>query len=266
MKLTSFLKNALFMLGLIILASCTDKKDDPKNTPDITKPEIQIEVPGENATVDVGGSLPLTVRFTDNVGLSQALVDVHFNDGHGHGKVSPWDTSFTVSLSGNDQTVTKNIYFPKNIAAGEYHVILNCLDASGNKADEKEIELSVTAEGQPFIDDVKVDNSSTNGDIEINLTGKSDVTKTLSARVTAKSLDSVFVVIYQDAERSSATSSFQYQKKFGLGGKSTFDLNEAIKFETSKFEKGTHYYVAYIRAIETSGHNRVKEVSLKIVN
>ena len=259
----------LFLFNLVITGTifvgCSQKEDDIniQTTIDVTKPVTTIEIPNKNASIKVGQTLPITLKFTDNVALSEALILFHFDDGHVH-KVSPWDTSFKISLSSKQQIVTREIPIPINIASGPYFLEVQCLDKSGNKADLKEAEIEVMADGQPSISEVTIDSKPVDDKFDVSFNGNSEITFNLKEKLQSASLDSVFLLMYEAAESMDKTSHSLFQKRIGIKGKPVFLIDENITLNSSDFKSDESHMILYTRVIEASGHNTVKKIQLFI--
>ncbi len=94
-----------------------------------------------------GEALTFDVIFKDDVSLSQYKVDIHNNfDCHGHGggsaptvstpSVSNQTTDWTVldiqDISGESSPVIQTLQVPENVTAGNYHFLIQVIDAAGN--------------------------------------------------------------------------------------------------------------------------------------
>ena len=93
-----------------------------------------------------GSNLVLKLRFNSSEPLSQYKIDVHNNfDCHTHARMeaSPWRLLKIVTLSGTDMSVTETIKVPNDASAGNYHFMINCIDAKGNEADFVEYNVIV---------------------------------------------------------------------------------------------------------------------------
>src|SRR5690606_23064125 len=65
---------------------------------------------------------------------------------HGHDKpLSAWTYLHVGDLSGKEQTVVEEIPLPVDAASGNYHCIINLIDALGNEADFVEFNLVVSS-------------------------------------------------------------------------------------------------------------------------
>jgi len=84
-----------------------------------------------------GENLVLALRLTDDIGLSQLKVDIHDNyNCHGHSnKTDDWYVQDLIDLSGLEQNITKTYPVPTSPTAGNYHLILQLIDESGNEAE-----------------------------------------------------------------------------------------------------------------------------------
>lgn len=263
-RITYLLLLNLIIPGAIFLG-CNQKEDDIniQQTIDVTKPVTTIEIPEKNATFKVGHALPITLKFTDNIALSEALILFHFDDGHVH-KVSPWDTSFKITLSSKQQIVTREIPIPLNIASGPYFLEVQCLDKSGNIADLKVAEIELLADGQPTISETTINSIPVYNEYNISFNDKAEITFNLKEKLQSASLDSVFILMYEADESTDKTSHSFFQKRIGIKGKPVFLIDENITLSKSDFKNDENRLILYTRAIETSGHNTVKRIRLYI--
>ncbi|MDX2188628.1 MAG: DUF4625 domain-containing protein [Bacteroidota bacterium] len=145
----------LFILILVLFYGCTIKKEDPKPV-DTSKPKIELTstTPSFQSngsefkiSANAGDLINLNLKYTDDNSLKQSKIDIHDAfDGHSHGRkeLNKWTFSNIMNLSGSTQSLTSVITVPSDIVAGAYHLIINCIDASGNEADFVEIDLSIT--------------------------------------------------------------------------------------------------------------------------
>lgn len=145
-----FLKYSAF--GIMMFSACNSGSDIDK--PDTDVPLIVLE--GEDprfSTDDICGvpethvlpllsaqTLQLDLHFTDDVALSQYKIDIHNNfDCHSHGRLlqdgsEPWFVSRIEKLEGNAQRIVEKLTVPENVTAGNYHLLIYCLDKVGNEA------------------------------------------------------------------------------------------------------------------------------------
>lgn len=264
-KRNSFIKNiTLILASTIIFLIFGCNKNNEISNPDIKQPQINIKYPQSGTGVKIGTSLPIDIFFSDDVALSEALVNFHFDDGHSHEKVSPWDSSFKILLSGKEQSISTNIPIPMTAASGPYHLEIECLDKSGNKSATKEILVEVNADGQPQISELMINANAVLNKYDIFFENQSEFVLELSAKLKAEHLDSVFVLMYEENDNSQKNSNSSFQKRIGLSGASTYNLKENIILKISDFEPGDNHFILYIRAIESSGHNTVKMIHLQI--
>ncbi len=131
----------MLFAGVLALASCKkDEKDDEA-------PVIGVSEPVNNFSVNTGSEIHFEATFTDNEDLAQYKIDIHNDfDGHTHGKTSeadPWETVIIQNISGKTHNATEHIDVPTDAAAGDYHMIVSCVDASGNEADFTQLEFTI---------------------------------------------------------------------------------------------------------------------------
>lgn len=126
------------MLGATVLSACT------KNEKDNEKPVITVTEPANNFTVSAGGEIHFEAEFTDNEALAQYSIDIHGAEGHSHGKMaSEWTSTQIVDISGTSKTVHEHIDVAVDADTGDYHMVINCIDAAGNEADFVEIDFEI---------------------------------------------------------------------------------------------------------------------------
>lgn len=193
----SLLFPTLLLTVALALIGCKKDDDDKPNT-ETERPAIAL-VNGSTTTANVaaGGPLTLHVRYTDNVGLSQAKIEIHNDfDGHGHGKTDVTVDTLTydeiLELGGKtDSTHTFNILTSATNQPGRYHVILTALDVNGNEAFFVEIDLTLTNSHFPQVSAVSLKEGSTviSGDhyhLEFPAGSSADQVRTLSASLAAQ--------------------------------------------------------------------------------
>jgi hypothetical protein len=264
---TSFLY--LLFAGMLALSACRkdeNKKDNP--TPDTSKPVITVIRPAMNASFASGTDMQLEVRFTDDRALSQARVEIHFNDGHSH-KAEPIDTAFVIPLSGTMQTVTRSFKLDSAKAAGPYHLIIDCVDQSGNKADFVEVDFEITSPKQPKFSDLKINDEviPENDELHLEFKGNSTIEARLTGNLTAAAgglLDEAEMKIYEGEGHSHKTSAFSLERKLAVKNRTTFTINELITFPASAFNAGDNDYILYLKAKDQSGHMKVFQGKLHI--
>ena len=144
-------KAFLFSLTLAVLvASC--KKEDP----DTEKPVINsLTVNGNTSsvTLSAGSTLSFSISASDNIDLKQIKIDIHDAfDGHSHSPNVPFSSQTIYNVSGKSATITPSIQVPAIAASGPYDILVYAIDASGNEAVIREVELIITQAGQAVID------------------------------------------------------------------------------------------------------------------
>ena len=128
--------------------------------PDTTSPQISIEeahpaiqtaevcgAPANNVIlVDTGAEIVLDLLFTDDRELGEYKIDIHHNfDCHSHGKrsVVPWQMIKVLPLKGDRERVIEQIAVPSEVTVGDYHLLIQALDAEGNEAPFVEFSLKL---------------------------------------------------------------------------------------------------------------------------
>ncbi|SDM70423.1 protein of unknown function [Catalinimonas alkaloidigena] len=169
------------LLLLVLLGSCGG--DPLPSGPDVTAPTITLQSSTPALTEDsvcgnwsdhvlrtyTGQELILELAFTDDRDLSQCKIDIHHNfDCHTHGgrviappAVAPpqkqgtellsplsllaetWSEFRIKEVSGMQQTWEEVFAVPQNAAVGNYHLMVQGLDAAGNEAEFLEFDLQV---------------------------------------------------------------------------------------------------------------------------
>jgi hypothetical protein len=143
-----------FALAALLLAGCGKEERTDKERPEIalvqTSPSlVSFEVCGSMSDqvllTQAGNGITLTVRFTDDKELGSAKFDLHHNfDCHSHrnGTIT-WTVLDIVELSGTEQLVTRTFTPPDEVITGNYHLGIQCLDATGKEAEWVHIDVVV---------------------------------------------------------------------------------------------------------------------------
>ncbi len=170
---------------------------------DTTAPEIKsVTVDGmesDSHTILAGEIMQVVLDLHDNENLKQVKVNVHAaDDGHTHGSgsgavgqpnVGSWSYSKIIDIAGQHATADLNLTVPLDIA-GEWHLEVMAIDASGNEAVEKVVNLQVINAELPVISVVTTPASADNP----ILLPISNPTFTLNAYVMdASGIDSLFL-------------------------------------------------------------------------
>lgn len=127
-----------FVLVLIILASCNDK--------DTEEPEVFINEPTAGTVVNTGGNLHIDVTLSDNEGLAQYRIKVVKNFSGPYAKtdtIEAWNHIEVGDASGTDQTISKDIEISSDAAAGNYYLLLSCVDVNNWESEVDTVEFSV---------------------------------------------------------------------------------------------------------------------------
>lgn len=118
--------------AVLLLSACSDDKPEQ----DLVRPSITWL--GILPDSQSGGTkLTLTYGVADNAGLSQLKLEIHDNfDGHAHqkGSVLPFSWDSIINLQGLTQQITIDVNLPADIAAGNYDILAQAIDMSGNEA------------------------------------------------------------------------------------------------------------------------------------
>jgi hypothetical protein len=124
-----------------LFVSC-DKED-----PDTQKPVITVLEPAsDHADAAPGDSLSLKASYSDNKELLNARIEIHSADGHSHRLSSPsstWEWAKVYPISGLSADVSEGLLIPASIDTGEYHIVFEATDKSGNQAVEVVKELHI---------------------------------------------------------------------------------------------------------------------------
>src|SRR5688572_12174514 len=138
------------MIAALILIGCSGSDVEK---PDTEIPQIVlVSSSPEYGTDDICGlpethvfpllseqTLNLELDFSDDVELSQYKIDIHHNfDCHTHGRITevgePWFVARIEKLEGRGLRITEQLEVPANVTAGNYHLMIYCLDKVGNEA------------------------------------------------------------------------------------------------------------------------------------
>jgi hypothetical protein len=149
-------------LAMVVVALCLagcrkEDKDDltPPSvalvgtTPTLTTFEVCGGMSDQVLLTQAGNAITLTVRFTDDQELGSAKFDLHHNfDCHSHREGTiQWSVLDIVELSGKEQVITRTYTPPDEVITGNYHLGIQCLDATGKEAQWIHIDVVVRDEG-----------------------------------------------------------------------------------------------------------------------
>ncbi len=123
----------LFVVSMgLLIAACSDEDIDTE------KPMMIVYSPGEGQEFRPGDNINFLAEFTDNVGLSEYKIDIHYGGDHEHKKhednLDSWHYEYIGELSGKEQEVYLEIETPSELRTGEYHFIVFLSDLSGNES------------------------------------------------------------------------------------------------------------------------------------
>lgn len=134
-----------YILGTLAFFAISCNNDSDKQSPVIEllsiSPQLETAlICGETElnnviNLETNDSLKISLKLSDNKGLSQIKIDIHENfDCHGHKAVSPWQVLNLIDLNGTEQILNLSIPVPPTASAGVYHFQIKLLDESGNEA------------------------------------------------------------------------------------------------------------------------------------
>lgn len=132
----------MLFAGIIAITSCKKEENDDE------APVISVSTPSNNFSVNTGSEIHFEAVFTDNAELAQYKIEIHNAfDGHEHThktqEADPWETVIIEDITGKSHNATQHIDVPADVAAGPYHMIVTCIDASGNEAEFVEVEFTI---------------------------------------------------------------------------------------------------------------------------
>lgn len=265
---------AALMLGAFTACDNDDDEDDPKPTVDTTKPVISLQSPSLESVVEAGQTLQLKAVLTDDQNLSQLRINIHNNfDGHDHGKTSaePFDFDEIVDLSGTTQTVERGIEIPADAAAGPYHLMLYCLDASGNEADFVEAELIINSAEQPVIEELSIGGKTDfSGHTHMHFEGAETIEVPVMAHIEDPDgdLEKVKIEIKPDGHHHKTSDGdeavFEWENH-DIADKSHYDLNETLTLNKADFHLDEHdHFIFRLIAEDEAGNHSVVSVELHV--
>ncbi len=120
------------MLAFAIFTACSSDEIDTE------APVILLHSPIDHQEFHPGGQIYFHADFSDNVGLSQFKIDIHFGEGHDHKSATSgeneWSYEYIGELEGQDQKVEMYIDIPLDALHGEYDLLVYCTDKAGNES------------------------------------------------------------------------------------------------------------------------------------
>lgn len=123
---------------MLVLASCAEEDNE--------QPEVFLDAPVQNATVSTGGTLHVEATFSDNEGLAQYRIKVLKNFIGPYAKmdtVAAWDHVEIGDLSGKQQTLSTDIGVSAEAAAGDYYLLVSCVDINNWEGYADTVHFSV---------------------------------------------------------------------------------------------------------------------------
>lgn len=133
----------------LMTATFTSCKEEPKKeAPDTTKPVIELLEPEDHDKLLIGDEMGVhfEMKLSDNDLVKSYKIDIHNNfDGHSHtharelrhgdGGTKPF--AFTKEYEVNQRNASihhHDIKIPADATPGEYHLLVYCVDRSGNES------------------------------------------------------------------------------------------------------------------------------------
>jgi len=131
----------LFSISVMVVFAACNTEDV-----DTVKPIVTIVEPLDHAVFHPGSVIHLDFELSDNVGLRQYKVDIHFGEGHQHKALAatpaPWVFDSIGNIDGLNRHLHMDIAVPADAPLGEYHLLVFATDLSGNEA-FKAIEIKI---------------------------------------------------------------------------------------------------------------------------
>lgn len=219
------MRNAKRIGGVILLASsswiCGCNSDADTTLPEITS--IMVDGLESAAHQVIAGEIMLvSLELHDNESLKQVKVNIHpADDGHTHGSgsgvvsqpnIGTWTYSSVIDIKGMHAKADLSLNVPLNIA-GEWHLEVMAIDASGNEAIEQVVTIEVSNLEIPNIT-VSTNPTSDSGPIILTI---ADPNLSFSALVTDVSgIDSVYL------EAATESGSIVYSQAFDAANLTEF--------------------------------------------
>jgi hypothetical protein len=257
---------ALAILLAGFTTACNKEDDTPNDTQAPTIENLMLNNKDHDVTIEVGANLVATAVLKDNLNLGEAKIDIHSNfDGHSHGRVqtTPFDLSRVIRLSGTQMNLNERISIPADAATGNYHFILQIIDAAGNEGDFAEIEFEITGSSQPQIK-LTAPKPEAGGD-EIEL-AKGGTLRFAGMVEDADGLAELKIKIEEDGGHSHGRIEAElgepfYEKEYELNGVTTFDLSNVMPIVMPNEHADL---VLYLTAFDTKGNTKTVKLKLHV--
>jgi Domain of unknown function (DUF4625) len=235
----------VLMAGSGLVYGCQPETDTTR--PEITSVTVDGLI-GENHLVHAGEAMQVSLDLRDNENLRQVKINVHpADDGHTHGSgsgavtqpnVGTWTYSNIIDLEGIHAITQLSLNVPVNIA-GEWHLEVMAIDASGNEAIEKVVNLEVDNPALPVISVITNPTSNT----EPLMILASNPVLSLNVAVTdASGVDSLFV------QTTNAVDEVVFSQ--------SLDATDAVEFTSGNIEMtfpSVGLYNVQVRALDVNG-------------
>ncbi len=272
MKMMSLNPTSKRFLGAlaILLAGFTtacDKEDEtPNDTQAPTIENLMLNDKDHDITVGAGANLLAKAILKDNLNLGEAKIDIHSNfDGHSHGRVetTAFDLSRVIRLSGTQMNLQEQISIPADAATGNYHFIVQIIDAAGNEGDFAEVEFEITSNSQP---QVKLTAPTPEaGEDEIDL-AEGEILRLAGMIEDADGLEEIKIKIEEEGEHNHGRVEAEldepfYEKEYKLNGVTTFDLSNVTPMTMPNEHADL---VLYLTAFDTKGNTKTVKLKLHV--
>jgi hypothetical protein len=130
------INNLLYITILAVLSftACNTEEVDTE------KPVITINEPHDHDHFKPGGNIHFDAEFSDNVGLKQFKIDIHYGGDHTHKSTgiklqdNEWSYIYTGDLEGRNKHFQMDISIPEDVKYGDYDFIVYCSDQAGNES------------------------------------------------------------------------------------------------------------------------------------
>ena len=140
------MKKTLFKLTLIVLffglIGCSQDEVDTE------KPVIEVNEPLNLAEYHPGDEIHVDIEFSDNVGLKEFKIDIHYGGDHSHKSLLDeveWSFLHIEAIEGRNKHVSMHIDIPDNVKHRAYDFLVYCTDKAGNEA---MVALEIDIEGE----------------------------------------------------------------------------------------------------------------------
>jgi hypothetical protein len=185
-------------------------------------------------------TLNLELDFSDDVELSQYKIDIHHNfDCHTHGRIKevgePWFVARIEKLEGRVLRITEELKVPANVTAGNYHLLIYCLDKVGNEAEPLVFSMKIKNKNDTQLPTLTLTEPSVEG-----VTLKREESVNFKGTITDNTdlTDGRIELFYYDPDNTLFTVN-QYLFSEDVGKEYSFDIPYTIESTSSS---GVHQF------------------------